>query len=153
MHTHKRLIGQKGPAHSKLVTLSYSINFKMNLLTVICVTKWALCCSSKIVLKSLTDICMMKWVAVVHDVSNSSHELTHSFHEATVPYKFEYDSQASSIIPMFVFFYQTKIKGKKRRGKCYIHNIFTTNLSVFRSLKNTIRLTQVISQVITQSKL
>ena len=124
-HT-KDLIGQKGPVHSKLVTLSCSTNFKMNLLTVICMIKWALCCSTKIALKSLTDICMMKWVAVVHDVSNSSHELTHSFHEAT--FHTNLNTTVKQVVSFLcLFFYQTKIKGKKRREKCYIHNIFTTN--------------------------
>ena len=55
----------------------------------------------------------MKWVAVVHDVSNSSHKLTHSFYEATDPYKFEYDSQASSVIPMFVFLSN---ENKRKKG-------------------------------------
>ena len=66
----------------------------------------------------------MKWAAVVHDVSNSSHELTPSFHEATVPYKFEYDSQARSIIPMFVFL-SNENKRKKREERNVTFIIFS----------------------------
>ena len=82
----------------------------------ICMIKWALCYSPKNTLKSLTDICMMKWVAVVHDVSNSSHELTHSFHEAT--FHTNLNTTVKQVVSFLcLFFYQTKIKGKKRKEK------------------------------------